>query len=67
MGESKNTIKIETDEVDFIRFKSNEEMYSNMVDWKDEVILNVVGRASINEYNGKLTGQIFVDEWEVIE
>jgi len=67
MGEGKNTIKIETDEVDFIRFKSNEEMYSNMVDWKDEVILNIVGRASINEYNGKLTGQIFVDEWEVVE
>ena len=67
MGEGKNTIKIETDEVDFIRFKSNEEMYSNMVDWKDEVILNIVGRASINEYNGKLTGQIFVDEWEVLD
>ena len=63
MGEGKNTIKIETDEVDFIRFKSNEEMYSN-IDWKDEVVLNIVGRASINEYNGKLTGQIFVDEWE---
>jgi single-stranded-DNA-specific exonuclease len=66
MGTDKNTIKIETDEVDFIKFKSNEEVYSNMVDWKDEVVLNIVGRASINEYNGKLTGQIFVDEWEVI-
>jgi len=67
MGEGKNTIKIETDEVDFIKFKSNEEMYSNMVDWKDEVVLNIVGRASINEFNGKLTGQIFVDEWEVVD
>jgi len=67
IGEKKNTIKIETDEVDFIKFKSNEEHYNNMVDWKDEVILNIIGRASINEYNGKLTGQIFVDEWEVIE
>ena len=67
MGEGKNTIKIETDEVDFIRFKSNEEMYNDMVDWKSEVVLNIIGRASINEYNGKLTGQIFVDEWEVIE
>jgi len=66
-GEKKNTIKIETDEVDFIKFKSNEEVYSNMVDWKSEVILNIVGRASINEYNGKLTGQIFVDEWEVLD
>jgi len=67
MGEGKNTIKIETDEVDFIRFKSNEEMYSNMVDWKSETILNIIGRASINEYNGKLNGQIFVDEWEVLD
>jgi len=67
MGEAKNTIKIESDEVDFIKFKSNEEVYGNMVDWKDEVILNIVGRASINEYNGKLTGQIFVEEWEVVD
>lgn len=67
MGEGKTTIKIETDEVDFIKFKTNEEVYSSMVDWKDEVTLNIVGRVSINEFNGKLTGQIFVDEWEVVE
>jgi len=67
LGEKKNTIKIETDEVDFIKFKSNEEIYSNMVDWKDEVILNIIGRASINEYNGKLTGQIMVEKWEIID
>ncbi|MDD4188255.1 MAG: DHH family phosphoesterase [Bacilli bacterium] len=67
IGKKKNTIKIETDEVDFIKFRSSEEVYNDMVDWKDEVVLNIVGRASINEYNGKLTGQIFVDEWEVLE
>jgi single-stranded-DNA-specific exonuclease len=67
IGKKKNTIKIETDEVDFIKFRSSEEVYNDMVDWKDEVVLNIIGRASINEYNGKLTGQIFVDEWEVIE
>ena len=38
-----------------------------MVDWKDEVILNIIGRASINEYNGKLTGQIMVEKWEIID
>ena len=38
-----------------------------MVDWKDEIVLNIIGRVSINEFNGKLTGQIFVDEWEVLE
>lgn len=67
LGEKKNTIKIETDEVDFIRFKSNEEIYNDMVDWKTEVKLNIIGRASINEYNGKLTGQIMVEDWEIIK
>jgi single-stranded-DNA-specific exonuclease len=67
MGEKKNTIKIETDEVDFIKFKSNEEVYSNMVDWKDEIVLNIIGRASINEFNGKMYGQIIVEDWEVLE
>jgi len=67
LGEKKNTIKIETDEVDFIKFKSNEEEYSNMIDWKDEVSLNIIGRTNINEYDGKLTGQIFIEDWEIID
>lgn len=67
IGEKKNTIKIETDEVDFIRFKSNEEMYNDMVDWKGEVCLNIIGKASINEYNGKMYGQIMVEDWEIID
>lgn len=67
IGEKKNTIKIETDEVDFIRFKSNEKVYSDMVDWKDEVKLNIIGRASINEFNGKMYGQIMVEDWEIID
>lgn len=66
LGEDKSTIKIESDEVDFIKFKSNEEAYNLMVDWKDEVILNIIGRASINEFNGKMYGQIIVEEWEVL-
>ena len=67
LGENKNTIKIETDEVDFIKFKTNEESYNNMVDWKDKITLNIVGRASINEYNGKMYGQMIVEDWEVVE
>lgn len=65
-GGNKNTIKIETEEVDFIKFKSNEEVYNNMIDWKDEINLNIIGRASINEYNGKLYGQIIVEDWEIL-
>jgi len=67
LGDNKNTIKIETDEVDFIKFKSSEDIYDNMVDWKDKVTLNIIGRASINEYNGKMYGQIIVEEWEVLD
>jgi single-stranded-DNA-specific exonuclease len=67
IGEKKNTIKIETDEVDFIKFKSNEDVYNNMVDWKEEVSLNIIGRASINEYNGKLTAQIMAEDWEILD
>ncbi len=66
IGGKKSTIKIETDEVDFIRFKSSEDIYNDMVDWKEEVVLNIIGRASINEYNGKLTAQIMVEDWEII-
>jgi single-stranded-DNA-specific exonuclease len=67
LGESKNTIKIESDEVDFIKFKSNEELYNNMVDWKEYITLNVIGRAGINEFNGKIYGQIIVEELEIVQ
>lgn len=67
LGENKNTIKIESDEVDFIKFKSNEELYSNIVDWKEEVTLNIIGRADINEYNGGMYGQIIIEELEIIQ
>lgn len=67
LGENKNTIKIETDEINFIRFKGNEQMYNEMVDWKDEITLNIIGRASINEFDNKMYGQIIVEEWEIIE
>ena len=66
-GTQKTTIKIETDEIDFIKFKTNEDTYNEMVDWKENVVLNIIGRASINEYNGQVTGQIMVEDWEVVE
>lgn len=66
MGASKNTIKIQTNEVDFIKYKSNEEEYQDMIDWKDNISINIIGRASINEYNGKIYPQIIVENWEYV-
>lgn len=67
LGTKKNTIKISSDEVSFIKFKSDEEEYSNLVDWKDTINLNVLGRCSINEYDGGRYPQIIVEDWEVLD
>ena len=67
IGAKKSTIKIETDELDFITFKANEDMYYDLTDGKTEVVLNVLGRGSINEYDGKITAQIIMEDFRVVE
>lgn len=67
LGTKKNTIKINSDEVSFLKFKSNEEEYNDLIDWKDTINLNVLGRCSINEYNGGRYPQIIIEEWEILD
>lgn len=67
LGAKKNTIKINSDEVSFLKFKSSENEYDELISWKDKVKLNILGRCSINEYDGGRYPQIIVEEWEVLD
>lgn len=72
MGAKQNTIKISSTDFDFIKFKSDIDEWQKLVQnserEKDKMVtINLIGKASINEYQGKVTPQIIVEAWERID
>jgi single-stranded-DNA-specific exonuclease len=70
MGRDKNpTLKITLDNgVCLIKFKSSEEEFNNLLSSNlGCVIINVVGKCKINNWNGNITPQIFIEEYEIIK
>jgi len=64
MGKNMDTIKINIDGLSFIKFKCdlNDELINNK---KDIVRIDVVGKCSINEWEGSVTPQIIMEEYEI--
>jgi len=56
---SGNTIKIEFDGFEMIEFNTNEEKYNELIKGQH---ISIVGRCSLNDYNGVFTPQIIIDE-----
>lgn len=69
MSKDKNpTLKIElSNGVSLIKFKASEEEYNKLIENPNgSVVLNIVGTCNINEWNGRITPQIEVSNYEVI-
>lgn len=69
MSKDKNpTLKIElSNGVSFIKFKASEEEYNKLIENPNgSVVLNIVGTCNINEWNGRITPQIEVSNYEVV-
>lgn len=65
MGKLKDTLKIVKNGVAYMKFHAND-MIEELNEHND-IILNVVGRANMNEWMGKYTPQIFIDAYEIKE
>jgi len=70
-GKTGTTIKIEIDDVTFIKFRVDEddELLRFSEDWDieaKEVTLNVVGNVGINSFAGVKSNQVMVRGWEII-
>ncbi len=60
------TIKISLKNgVDLMKFKSSEEEYEEFS--KDNKILTIIGSCNLNEWNGNVTPQIIIDDYELKE
>lgn len=72
LGKNKNTIKWVANGIEYIKFFSNEDEYKSIVEYGDNgiagtLVMNVIGSCGINEFRGKKTGQILVEDYEIVE
>ena len=65
MGKNKNTIKINYNGISFMKFFTNEDKYNEMKQHQ-AISLIIIGKFSINEYNGKITPQIIIEDFMYI-
>lgn len=63
MGTRKDTIKIEKNGIAFMKFHATDLI--NEIQQLGEVKMNLVGRANLNSWMGKITPQIFIENYEI--
>ena len=71
-GKNEDTISFTIDEIKYIQFKCKDgnplyDWIQNAWDENDSVTFNIVGKPSINEYNGVRTPQIIIEDVVVID
>lgn len=71
-GKNEDTVSFMIDEIKYIQFKCKEgdplyDWIQNAWDENDSVTFNIVGKPSINEYNGVRTPQIIIEDVVVID
>lgn len=61
-----NTLKIALNVgVDLMQFKASEEQCETLLN-NAYSIINIIGKCNLNEWNGKITPQIFIEEMEIV-
>ena len=67
MGEKKDTIKIILPNgIELIKFKSSDEEYQLLYSDLGCVTINVVGKCERNVWNGSITPQIIIEDYEIV-
>ena len=66
MGSNQDTLKIEYNGMSFLKFRATE-MIEEINSLPADKMLNftIVGRCNINEWMGRKTPQIFIDDYEI--
>ena len=65
IGTNRDTVKFTKNGIIYIKFKANE-LIDELSGMKD-IIMKIVGRCNINEWNGIKNPQIIIDDYEIID
>ncbi|MGY0701793.1 single-stranded-DNA-specific exonuclease RecJ [Bacillus subtilis] len=63
---NKTTVKFKHGDIEYIRFKSDENYFNQLTESNGTLVINVIGKAKANEYKGKKKPQIEIYELEVV-
>jgi single-stranded-DNA-specific exonuclease len=67
-GAKKNTLKFKLNGIEYIKFFYNEDSFNTAFPKpSSRYVLNIVGRCSQNEWEGKITPQLLIEDFEVVE
>ena len=59
-------ITIPNTNISLINFKSNQEEYDSLYSSMGCTTINVIGTCNINEFNGKTSPQLFIEDFEIV-
>jgi single-stranded-DNA-specific exonuclease len=60
------TLKIQEGQISFIKFKSSQSEYESLLSDEGFVEIDLVGKCSLNEWNGIISPQILIEEYQVV-
>jgi single-stranded DNA-specific DHH superfamily exonuclease len=63
MGANKTTLKLKYNNISFIKFKSSEEEYNEIIK-NDNNKFTIIGRFKINEYNNNTYAQVLIENYK---
>lgn len=66
MGQKKDTVSFEKNGIKYIQFHATD-LIEELESYPEEVQIEIVGRAAINEFNGYITPQIMIKNYEVMD
>ena len=66
LGRSGNTFKVTVNGVTYLKFGCSEEEIDALTFTENGAIINIVCKPSINEFNGELNAQCYIDEIEFL-
>jgi single-stranded-DNA-specific exonuclease len=64
-GKTSKSIKFIYNGIEFIKFFSNEEEWESIVNKGERLVIDVVGKCTVNEYKGERKPQIKIEDYEV--
>ena len=66
IGTNKDTLKFTFNDITYIKFKAKD-LIEEISNYNGKISITVAGRSNINEWGGRITAQIFIDEMEIKE
>ena len=65
IGNDKTTVKFDYNGITYIKFKDKK--FGEELEKNNTMTLNILGKANLNNFMGKITAQIFITDYEIID